>query len=519
MKRTIFLILLWARLCTDIANGQKFPLRRIRSIGGIEHMDATVGAPLLRRISRSAQYSDGIGEMREGPNAREISNKVFAQVGLKDNTHQHSDMVWAWGQFLDHDISLSHSNPNNGANHIKVRDKGDLLFPKIKYSRSDFVIGANSGQREQINSITAFIDASNVYGSTKEVAESLREMQNGRMKMVEHQRGDMLPIEKGRGMFMAGDERVNEHLGLTSMHTLFVREHNRLAALVQQEYPEANDEDIYQLVRKIVSAELQIITYKEFLPAVLGVHAPSLDNYAGPVEGVSPGIANEFSTAAFRFGHTMLSPELHRVGGLGDEHEPIPLMDSFFSPSKIQQNPVIVDQIIHGFCVKPAQSIDTKIIDDVRNFLFEGVPSVTGLDLVSLNIQRGRDHGLPTYNNVRSAYSLPRKNSFAEVTSDPQLQNVLADIYGQPDKMDVWVGGLAEDHMSGASIGELFVAIIKDQFERLRDGDEFFYLNDPDLKDVSNIIDLDNLSLSTVIKANTSAQNIQNNVFVCPPTN
>ncbi|KAL7568558.1 hypothetical protein ACA910_002670 [Epithemia clementina (nom. ined.)] len=333
--------------------------------------------------------------------------------------------------------------------------------------------------------------------------------------MVEHKQGDMLPVDPTTGMFMAGDERANEQLGPTAMHTLFVREHNRLAKSVNQEFPDASDEDIFQLVRKIVSAEVQIITYKEFLPAVLGVHAPSLNHYTGPIKGVSPGIANEFSTAAFRFGHTMLSPELHQVG-----HEPISLLNAFFTPSTIQNEPVIVDQLIRGFCRQRAQALDTKIIDDVRNFLFEGVPGHKGLDLVSLNIQRGRDHGLQTYNNVRAAYSLPRKHSFAEVTSDANLQTALKNLYGKPDDMDVWVGGLAEDHMIGAHVGELFVTIIKNQFERLRDGDEFLYLNDPDLKDISkNIVDLDILTLSTVIKANTAAKNVQDNVFVAMSSN
>jgi len=118
--------------------------------------------------------------------------------------------------------------------------------------------------------------------------------------------------------------------------------------------------------------------------------------------------------------------------------------------------------------------VDCYLVDGVRNFLF-GPPGAGGFDLAALNIQRGRDHGLPRYNQVREDFGLARKNSFAEITSDTDLQARLAASYATPEDIDVWVGALAEDHVNGGLVGELIFTILKDQFTRLRDGDRFWY--------------------------------------------
>ena len=154
------------------------------------------------------------------------------------------------------------------------------------------------------------------------------------------------------------------------------------------------------------------------------------------------------------------------------------------------------------------------IVDDVRNFLF-GPPGAGGLDLASLNIQRGRDHGLPSYNDVRMAYGLPPAADFDDVSSDIVVQAVLATAYPTVNDIDPWVGGLAEDHLPGASVGELVGTVLHEQFSRLRDGDFFYYLNDADLapNKIKGIITLQNLQLSDVIKRNTDMKNVPKNVF------
>src|SRR5207249_8740239 len=125
-----------------------------------------------------------------------------------------------------------------------------------------------------------------------------------------------------------------------------------------------------------------------------------------------------------------------------------------------------------------SSEVDNTIVNSVRNFLF-GEPGQGGFDLASLNIQRGRDHGLPDYNTVRAAYGLRRVTAFSQITSNVDVQNKLRSLYGNVNNIDLWVGALAEDHVAGSSTGPLIRAALKDQFTRLRDGDRFWYQNQP----------------------------------------
>jgi hypothetical protein len=272
---------------------------------------------------------------------------------------------------------------------------------------------------------------------------------------------------------LGGEVRANEQLGLFARHTLFVREHYHVCQMMQESFPQLRGERLLQLARVLVGAEIQVITYRDWLPVLVGPDA--LAPYTGYDMTVEPSIANEFSTAAFRFGHTMLPPELLRLAANGSSipEGPIALRDAFFNPQVVMDEGGI-DPILRGLAYQRPQAIDPLVIDEVRNFLF-GPPGSGGFDLASLNIQRGRDHGLPAYNELRVALGLAPKASWLDVTSDPIRAWRLAQAYPTPDHMDAWVGCLAEDTVPGALIGELARAVLVDQFERLRDGDRFWY--------------------------------------------
>ena len=276
------------------------------------------------------------------------------------------------------------------------------------------------------------------------------------------------------GNFLAGDERVNENAALIAMHTLFVREHNRLCdELKRKKFRNLDDERLYQLARRYVAGMVQAITYNEYLPALLGPKA--VRRYSGYKKKVDPSVSNVFSNAAFRFGHTTVSETLLR---LDNDANVIPagnlaLKDAFFNPSLVNSYEDI-GYLLKGQSAQVMQEIDTKVISGLRNFLF-GAPGAGGLDLFSINLQRGRGHGLPDYNTFRAAFGLSTRTSFNQITSDTELATNLNNLCGSVDELDVWIGILAEDHAEGASIGELGVAIIADQFTRLRDADRFWY--------------------------------------------
>ena len=186
--------------------------------------------------------------------------------------------------------------------------------------------------------------------------------------------------------------------------------------------------------------------------------------------------------------------------------------DAFFNPRLVRDKGIA--PILSGVAHNVMQNIDTKVIDDLRSFLF-GPPDPakkTLLDLVALNIQRGRDHGLPDYNQCRKDFGLSAVTSFSDITSDRDLQHKLEDVYDVVNSIDPWVGALAEDHLHGANVGELISKVLVDQFERLRDGDRFWYENDSALSHREKE-EISKTRLSDIIKRNTGIE-IQDNVFV-----
>ena len=481
-----------------------------------------------------ATFYGGPNSFTLPPNPREISNHLYdTNDKYFANSRGLSNMVWQWGQFLDHDITQVHtsSSPDDWA--PIYTSPNDEMAPFIPFQRSNYAAGTgtdSSNPRQQMNSITSYIDASNVYGSDHSRAMALRDIGNaGRMKTSA---GDMLPYntlglpnddgDDPTSFFVAGDTRANEQTGLLTMHTLFVREHNRLAGLLADQNPNWNDEELYQTARKIVGAQMQSITYKEFLPALLGRRntrqlAPGRYAYDDTID---PSIKNEFAGSLYRFGHSMLPEELTLAEIPGEEQGSISMLESFFNPSLVAGDATgdtqVMDQLLLGLSTTMAQEIDPRLADGVRNFLF-GLPGSGGMDLAALNIQRGRDHGLPTYNDLRIAYGLDPVNTFREITRNRRVRRKLRQLYGTVHNIDAWVGGLAEDHIPGGSVGELIYTAIADQFTELRDGDRYFYAGDEELMEnesVQSVIDLSDVSLADIISWNTSLEEIPDNVFV-----
>ena len=447
-----------------------------------------------------------------------MSDAVSAQTQPVFNTAKASDFVWQWGQFLDHDITLTPLADPVETMDIAVPAADPVFDPEsnggvtLAFSRSAFEPTTGSGidnPREQLNGITAFIDASQQYGSDVQRTQALR-VNDGSGKLRTSAEGSLLMyntigLENDGGndrtdLFVSGDIRANEQVGPTAMHTLFVREHNRLAGEIARDQPELNGEEIFQMARKRVGEMMQVITYGEFLPVLLG--PGFIDAYGRFDPAVDPSISNEFATAAFRVGHTMLPSDLLRVSETGQEFT-VPLTTAFFNPSLIEE--VGIAEFLRGLAIQVAREIDLRLVDEVRNLLFRGSRG-PGTDLAALNIQRGRDHGIGSYNSVRLGYGLPAVATFTEVTSDSdnEARDGLIQNYGSVGNLDLWVGGLAEDHVEGAMVGETFHAIIADQFQRLRHGDRFWYENDPYFADNPDLLaQMRQTTLSAVMRRNT----------------
>nr|XP_047138701.1 peroxinectin A isoform X2 [Hydra vulgaris] len=297
-----------------------------------------------------------------------------------------------------------------------------MPFLRTQYERCTGIYPGNK-ERKQLKNITAYIDGSMMYGSSLSRCASLREFKDGKMKLKNSfppKNIDGLPNDNPTGrpfdqLYVTGDVRANVQPGLMGLHSLFLREHNRLAQAFQYRNPMASDEEIFQYARHIVIAELQSVTYREYLLAILGNVLPAYNGYN---DTVNSGIFNEFATAAFR-----------------------------------------------------AQEVDLLIVDEMRNKLFPSSAAATGtqtgFDLASINIQQGRDHGLADFNTVRKYLGLPAYKSFEEITSDRDIAEKLKSLYQSVDKFDLWVGGLAENHVLRSELGKTFLKIILEQFRRI----------------------------------------------------
>lgn len=516
--------------------------REVRAMDGsnnnLAHPDwGTPGSHLLREAS-GTHYADGISAMARptGPSPRAISTAIFQQDKSIPSHLGISDYIWTFGQFLDHDFSLTEGAGSDGRTDAFIRiPTGDVFFDPfgtgtqmMPFHRGLFdPATGTTTPRRQINELTGYVDGSNIYGSDDQRIAWLRSGVGGKLKVTHTPVGDLAPFNDGTQgnagsperpdlsttLFVAGDIRINEQPTLACMHILFIREHNYQADRIADRHPDWSDEQVFQAARRIVIAELQHITIDEFVPALFG-NATGIGRYTGYDPRVNPGVSAVFSTAAYRVGHTLLSSAIQRLDADGKSipEGPLRLRDSFFAAAPPLVTARGIEPFLRGVAAQKSQELDNKVIDEVRNFLF-GLPGAGGLDLIALNLQRGRDMGLPDFNTVRSDFGLPRITSFAQITKDPVLAARLRQLYGSVDAIDPFAGMFAEDHLRGYNIGQTLLAVFTDQFRRARAGDRFWYERILDGDDLARVR---HTRFSDIIKRNTTIDRIQDNVFFVP---
>ncbi|MPC38869.1 Peroxidasin [Portunus trituberculatus] len=231
-----------------------------------------------------------------------------------------------------------------------------------------------------------------------------------------------------RNFSQVRDSRVNEQPGLTAIHTLWMREHNRIARELQSINPRWSDELLFQEARRIVVAELQHITFNEWLPIIVGRNF--MDSFGIKVlnrgysfdynANLNPNMNNEFSTAAFRFGHSLVQGTLRMFSEAGGVST-IQLRNHFNSPHMIQ-NEGKLDEIVRSFAQLAIQKFDSFVTKDLSNHLFQTPATQFGMDLMSLNIHRGRDHGIATYNSIREICGLRRATNFNDLKDQMDIK-------------------------------------------------------------------------------------------------
>ncbi|MBT2232160.1 peroxidase family protein [Nonomuraea sp. NEAU-A123] len=584
------------------------------------------------------RYADGVSAPRTGPNTRFISNRVFNDVNQNIFSERRiTQWAFTWGQFVDHTIGLRDSaGPTATAANIPFNSNDPLesftnTLGNIAFSRSAATAGtgtSTNNPRQQSNTVSSYLDAWAVYGGTDQRLEWLREgpvdgnLANNSARLL--MPGAYLPRRTSRGnaatapamdadgrlaatpnnAMVAGDVRANENIALTATQTLFAREHNRIVSLLPASLSE---EDKFQIARRVVIAEQQYVTYNEFLPAV-GVTLPA---YTGYKSGVNANLSNEFATVGYR-AHSQIHGEIEletdadrytaaQVQALeaqgievaiedGEAEITIPLNVAFFNPDLVPS--LQLGPLLQAIGLESEYRNDEQIDNQLRSVLFQvpvaGNPGCLDgptlpqcfrgvVDLGAIDTERARDHGLPSYNELRQAYGLAPRTSFTAITgeatdafpADPVLTpgNEINDpdslthtqlfdidgaplpvgdeavvgtrsvrrtttasrlraIYGNVNNVDAFVGMVAERHVPGTEFGELQLAIWTKQFQALRDGDRFFYRNIAGLDTIKQQYGIDyRRTLGQIIAANTDipAAELNDNVFLVsdaelPPT-
>ena len=500
-------------------------------------------------------YEDGISTMVGSsqvdpflpryPSARYVSSAIILDRSEDETNVTH--MLMQWGQFLDHDLSHSPKTSVSCNDCLKTSicapipvHTNDAAFglntPKlgrcIPFTRTTPACTEFKGRhepREQINDITSFIDGSMIYGSDVVNANSLRSFNRGRLRVASSGNVDNSGLMDGlpkisSGNFVAGNKRVNEHTALTVMHSIWLREHNRIADMLGLENPMWDDDRLYQETRKIVGAEIQKITYYEFLPALMGQdwYDKLIGSYHGYNPSVNPAISNEFAGAAFRFGHSLIRPSFDR---LDEDFQPLPmgnlsLFDAIESSVSSFVSSKGTDSILRGLYASNSRRRDEFMDTVLTTRLFESAtsssgyaPTPGGLDLAALNIQRGRDHGLPPYLVVKNICQT--KYNISSRIKDRNTTRRILEIYSTMETVDLYVGALAEQSLPGSVIGATLSCIVTETFVNLRDGDRFYFEN-PTVFTPEQLNEiLTKVSLSRVICDNAdSIYRVRQNAFL-----
>lgn len=468
-------------------------------------------------------YSDGLFRPRESrvggnlPSSRVVS--ISVQVDVDRPSEDFTLSLMQMGQFIDHDIAHTPIFRFGNESGIECCSENDgMIDPSFKhpscfpieipaddpfYSKfgqrcMNFVRSmfaprgeCNFGYAEQMNQITHYIDNSNIYGSSKEEAEEVREHKGGLLKVQEK---SLLPVDNGVeaceskkdgfDCFLAGDNRVNEQTGLALLHTVWMREHNRLARELAYINPHWSDETIYQEARRIVNAQYQHIVYNEWLPVILGKGymeesglLPRREGYSRDYDsGLNAATFNEFATVAFRFGHTLVQGMLKLFGKKGVPTETIELHTQFNDP-KALYTPGKLDEFLRGLATQPIQQFDNFVTSELTNRLFQTDEMPFGMDLIALNTQRARDHAIAPYNDLRAACGLPRATTFDDLLDviPERVVNSFKRLYAHVDDIDPFIAGISERSAEGSVLGPTFRCIVGEQFTRLKRGDRFFY--------------------------------------------
>ncbi|KAJ8935261.1 hypothetical protein NQ318_007071 [Aromia moschata] len=383
------------------------------------------------------------------------------------------------------------------------------------------------GPSDQVNQVTHYLDGSQIYGSTMNRTRSLRAFSGGKLRISTSKGKSYLPISEhptqdcqvsspASACFRSGDSRVNFQPALTAMHTLWYREHNRIADELAALNDQWDDDRLFHEARRIVIAEMQHITYSDWLVKVLsGMYVRKLELSSEYEESGNPAVSNSFATAAMRALKSLYVGRIELVKEDRAKNASFEL-EKYFNNPELMRQPDSLDGIVRGLASQRSQRIDVHYPEALINQLY--TTGDNGFDVLSLDIQRGRDHGLPGYVHYRSLCGMPEVRDYDDLVDVMPQRNIdaLEKVYTSPLDIDLIVGGLMETPEGDSLFGPTFSCIVADQFRRTKKGDRYFYTNKRQPRPFANsqLNEIKKVTLARIFCDNTDGvERIQRDVF------
>ncbi|WP_373525172.1 peroxidase family protein [Nostoc sp.] len=460
------------------------------------------------RFGRNVSLQDAKSDEKNilTPNPRTVSRVLLARDEFQPATILNL-LAASWIQFQTHDWFSHGDNQRNNKFEIPVEQDDPWLsehgvMPVNKTLEDTSRTGDPKNPASFINGVTHWWDASQIYGSNQETIDKVRSHVDGKMIIGED---GLLPVHPENGIDKVGFAGA-WWVGLSMLHTLFVKEHNVICDRLKKIYPQWTDDELFDHARLINAALTAKIHTVEWTPAILphpvtdialnsnwwgllgedfkkrwgrlgesellsGIVGSPTDHHTAPyyltqefvsVYRMHPLIPDEFEFHAVSNGKLLHKKQFPDVAGKNTRGilEEIPMKDLFYSFGTSYPGAVR----LHNYPRFLRQLTGELLGDDTPAF-----------DLAAVDILRDRERGVPRYNRFRELLGRGKVNSFEEITSNKQWAKELREVYNNDiNSVDLMVGLFAEDLPDGFGFSDTAFRVFILMASRRLKSDRFF---------------------------------------------